>query len=63
MSETFNKIEKRIRFSGLLIFVALLLEAAGLMWLHPAAFLLIHMTAMLLFFIAVAVYLFSLVPE
>lgn len=60
MSLPMNKIEKRIRLSGLLIFLALVLEAVSLLWFHPASFLVVHMAAMGLFLLAVAVYLWSL---
>jgi hypothetical protein len=57
-----TKIEKRIRVSAILIVLALVLEAISLAWLHPAAFLLLHMGAMGLFVLAIAVYLLSLLP-
>ena len=59
---TLNRIERRIRMAGALVLLALVIEIAGLLWKHPLSFALLHMLALVLFVIGVAVYLLSLLP-
>lgn len=59
---TLHRIERRIRLAGLLVLSALLVEIAGLLWKHPLSFALLHVLALGLFVIGIAVYLLSLLP-
>jgi hypothetical protein len=56
-----SKIERRLRFSGILITAGLLIEAMCLLWARPLAF--IVLVGLAGFFVAagIALYLYSLV--
>jgi len=56
-----TRTERRIRIAAGLILLAFALELVSTFWLHPASFLVLHMIALLIFVLAVAMYLLSLV--
>ncbi len=56
-----SKIESRIRTSGCLVLLGLLVEAISLLWSHPTAFLLFVFVGGGLIAFGVAMYLYSLV--
>ena len=58
-----NRIERRIRLSGVLVLLALALEIAGLLWKHPLSFALLHILALAIFVAGIAIYLLSLLPS
>ena len=56
-----TKIERRIRLSGILLIVGLLVELVTLHWSHPTAFLFFLMLGGALMALGIAIYLYSLV--
>jgi hypothetical protein len=54
-------LEKRLRLSGALIILGLLIELVTLKWSHPTAFLLFLMVGGLFLFIGIVMYLLTLV--
>lgn len=59
--QTQNPLERRLRLSGILIILGLLVEALCLAWRGPLAFLVFLGVGGLLLFSGIVVYLFSLV--
>ncbi len=56
-------LEKRLRISGILLMVGLLIEAICLLWARPIAFIVMVCAGGLLCALGIIVYLFSLVPR
>jgi len=56
-----NPLEKRLRTSGTLLIVGLLIEAVCLLWAKPITFVVFVAVGGLLIFAGVAFFLFSLV--
>lgn len=61
MNSQNNKLEKRLRLSGVLLIAGLLVELVSLYWSHPTAFLLFLLLGGLLMAAGIALYLLSLV--
>lgn len=61
MNSPTTKIEKRIRLSGILLIVGLLVELATLQWSHPTAFLFFLMLGGTLMAAGILLFLLSLV--
>lgn len=61
MNSPTTKIEKRIRLSGILLIVGLLVELATLQWSHPTAFLFFLMLGGTLMAAGILLFLVSLV--
>jgi hypothetical protein len=57
-----STIERRIRIAAVIMLLALLLEFFGIIWRHPLAFAFVHLLAIILAAVAVALYLFALLP-
>jgi len=55
-----SPMQKRLRFSGVLIILGLLVEAVTLFWSHPVAFLVFLLTGGLLLFLGMATFLLAL---
>ena len=55
-------IEHRLRISGVLVILGLIIEAASLHWSHPTAFLLFVFLGGLSMTAGILVYLHSLLP-
>ena len=60
-----TKMQRRVRISGTLVLLGLLVELASLLWSHPPAFILFLMPGALLMAAGILLYLVSLVsvPE
>lgn len=56
-----NRLERRLQFSGILVILGLLVEAACLFWTRPVAFVLFLTVGGLLLGLGIVLYLFSLV--
>jgi hypothetical protein len=56
-----TRLEKRLRLSGALIILGLLIELVTLRWSHPTAFLLFLMAGGLFMFVGIVMYLLTLV--
>lgn len=56
-----TKMERRVRISGTLVLVGLLVELTSLAWSHPTTFILFLMPGALLIALGILLYLFSLV--
>ncbi|MBL8187791.1 MAG: hypothetical protein JNK38_07275 [Acidobacteria bacterium] len=61
MNTPMTKLEKRIRLSGLLLILGLLVELGSLHWSHPTAFLFFLLLGGLLMAAGIVIYLLSLV--
>lgn len=61
MNTPLTKLEKRIRLSGLLLILGLLVELGSLYWSHPTAFLFFLLLGGLLMAAGILIYLLSLV--
>ncbi|MBS1786167.1 MAG: hypothetical protein JST85_00490 [Acidobacteria bacterium] len=61
MNTKLNKIEKRIRLSGMLLIAGLLVELTTLNWSHPTSFLFFLGVGGLLMALGILVFLISLV--
>jgi hypothetical protein len=57
------EIEKRIRWSGILICAGLLVQIVTMRWTHPLAFMAFLLIGCPLMFIGAAIYLYSLVSK
>ncbi len=57
------RIERRLRLSGILLILGLIIEACSLNWAHPTAFLAFIFVGGLLMAAGILVYLYSLVPQ
>ena len=53
---------RRVRISGVLLVLSLIVEAASLHWSHPTAFLVFIFVGGLLMAVGILVYLYSLLP-
>lgn len=58
---TSTKMQRRVRISGTLVFLGLLVELASLLWATPTAFLFFLMPGALLMAAGILLYLYSLV--
>jgi hypothetical protein len=58
---TLRKIERRLRFSGILVTAGLLIEAMCLLWARPLAFIVLVGLGGLFVTAGMALYLYSLV--
>jgi len=58
-----NRMERRLRMSGLLIVTGLCLGLFTLLWNHPLAFVAFAVLACPLVLIGVVLYLYSLLPS
>ena len=56
-----TKMQRRVRISGTLVLLGLLVELVSLLWSHPTAFVLFLMPGALLMASGILLYLFSLV--
>lgn len=56
-----TKMERRVRISGTLVLVGLLVELISLLWSHPTTFILFLMPGALLIALGILLYLISLV--
>jgi hypothetical protein len=56
-----TRVEKRLRLSGALIILGLIIELVTLKWSHPTAFLLFLMVGGLFLFVGIVMYLITLV--
>jgi hypothetical protein len=63
MSEPLTRIERRIRFSGILVIAGLLIELVTLHWAHPTAFIFFLIFGGGLVALGIGVYLISLVAQ
>ena len=54
---------KRLRISGILIMIALLMEALSLVWNHPLSFVVFMGISGLLFALGILLYLWALVSQ
>jgi hypothetical protein len=57
-----SSIERRLQLSGILLALALVVEAVSLVWVHPAAFLFFLVAGGVLMAAGILVYLYSLLP-
>jgi len=57
-----NKLERRLRISGILVLAGLGVELVTLFWSHPTAFLLFMFLGGLFIFLGVVIYLLALLP-
>jgi predicted membrane channel-forming protein YqfA (hemolysin III family) len=55
-----NRLERRLRISGILVLAGLGVELVTLFWSHPTAFLLFMFLGGLLIFLGVVIYLLAL---
>ena len=55
------KMQRRVRVSGLLVVLGLVIELVSLLWSHPTAFVLFLVPGALLMALGILLYLFSLV--
>ena len=60
MTEQLTKLERRLRRSGLLVAIGLMVELISLMWNHPAAFLLFLGAGAVLMAAGILYYFYSL---
>jgi hypothetical protein len=63
MNQPYPSISKRIRASGILIILGLLIEALSLFWNHPLAFLAFVSVGGILLVLGVLIYLLALVSR
>jgi hypothetical protein len=56
-----TRLEKRLRLSGALIILGLLIELVTLKWSHPTAFLVFLIVGGLFMFVGIVMYLLTLV--
>jgi hypothetical protein len=56
-----NKMQRRMRTSGALVFLGLVIELISLVWSHPTAFVLFLVPGALLMAAGILLYLYSLV--
>lgn len=63
MSEPLTRIERRIRYSGILVIAGLLIELVTLHWAHPTAFIFFLTFGGGLVALGIGVYLISLVTQ
>ena len=56
-----SPMEKWLRVAGVFVLLGLLVEAAALRWIHPAAFLVFAFIGIPLACLGIAIYLYSLV--
>ena len=63
MNGPLTKLEKRLRLSGLLVVVGLLVELGSLHWAHPTAFLFFLLLGGTMMGLGMVVYLYSLVAR
>jgi hypothetical protein len=56
-----TKMQRRVRISGTLVLLGLLVEMVSLLWSHPSAFIFFLMPGALLMASGILLYLFSLV--
>lgn len=63
MSEPLTRLERRIRFSGILVIAGLLIELVTLNWAHPTAFIFFLIFGGGLVALGIGVYLLSLVTQ
>lgn len=61
MTTRLSPIEKRLRLSGVLVLLGLLMDAVTLRWAHPTAFLVFLFVGGLFVLLGVLLYLYSLV--
>ena len=61
MSHATTKMEKRLRWAGLLVALGLLVELTTLHWAHPTAFLFFLLLGGTLMGLGIVFYLYSLV--
>ena len=58
-----NLVERKLRFSGLLVLLGILVEGVALRWSHPMAFLMLAFIGIPLVMVGVLLFLWSLVSE
>lgn len=63
MSAQAPEIERRLRISGVLLILGLVIEGASLLWSHPTAFLIFLFFGGLLIGAGILVFLYSLVAS
>lgn len=63
MSKPLTKLEKRLRVSGILIILGLVIEIITLRWSHPTAFLFFLVFGGMLMAVGILLYLYSLVTD
>jgi RsiW-degrading membrane proteinase PrsW (M82 family) len=56
-----NKMESRLRLSGVFVLLGLIVMVASLRWAHPTAFLVFAFIGGPLVFLGIAIFLYSLV--
>jgi hypothetical protein len=56
-----NPIDLRLRIAGIFVLLGLLVEAAALRWIHPAAFLVFAFIGIPIAALGVMIYLYSVV--
>jgi|GEM_PF-646421 len=61
MNSSNSKLEKRLRISGVLVIIGLVVELISLRWPHPTSFLLFVIVGGLFMGAGMVLYLFSLV--
>lgn len=60
MTETFPKLERRLKISGLLVGLGLAVEALTMAWSHPTAFLVFLLLGGTMVGLGVLLYLYSI---
>jgi hypothetical protein len=56
-----NPMQQRLRIAGILVLIGLLVEAAALRWVHPAAFLVFAFIGIPIVGLGIVIYLYSVV--
>ena len=56
-----TKMQRRVRISGTLVLLGLLVELVSLLWSHPTTFILFLMPGAMLMALGILLYLYSLV--
>jgi hypothetical protein len=54
-------MERRLRIAGIFVLLGLLVEAAALLWVHPAAFIVFAFIGIPIAGLGIVIYLYSLV--
>lgn len=58
---TADKMQRRVRISGVLVLLGMAIELVSLLWSHPTAFAIFLVPGGLLIALGIIIYLFSLV--
>jgi hypothetical protein len=56
-----NKMQSRLRLSGIFVLLGLIVDVASLQWAHPTAFLVFAFVGGPLLFLGIVIFLYSLV--